>query len=385
MRRLLVLASLVVFVDTMFFAAIVPLLPELSDEFDLSKTEAGMLSGSYAAGTLLAAIPAGLLASRWGPRPTTLLGLGVMTVTVLIFAFAETAPLLISSRFLQGVAGACSWAGALSWLVAASPRERRGELIGSAMAAAIVGVLVGPAVGAAADLLSRAAVFSMVAALGVGLALLTLRIPPPLATGRANMEALGAAARSTTVRFGFLLILVPGMIFGSIDVLVPFEMDALGAGAIAIAAVFLASAALEAVVAPFAGRVSDRRGRFLPCALGLVAAVGTMLLIQVPEAAWALGAVVILAAPLIGTLWSPAMAMLSDGSEAAGLDLGLAFGFTNLGWGLGHTLRAVIGPAIADSGGNDLAYTGLAVLTALALGAFLARRSAVEAALALSA
>jgi predicted MFS family arabinose efflux permease len=79
------------------------------------------------------------------------------------------------------------------------------------------------------------------------------------------------------------------------------------------------------------------------------------------------------------------MAMLSEGSEAAGLDLGLAFGFTNLGWGLGHALGAVIGPAIADSGGNDLAYMGLAVLSALALVAFLARRREVESALSLSA
>ena len=382
MRRLLILASLVVFVDTIFFAAIVPLLPGLSDEFGLTKTEAGLLSGSYAAGTLVAAIPGGLLASRVGPRPTTLVGLAVMTVTVLVFAFAESATVLIASRFLQGVAGACSWAGALSWLVAASPRERRGELIGSAMAAAIVGVLVGPAVGAAADVLSRAAVFSAVGALGVALAALTLKIPPPPPTGRANLEALGAAVRSVPVRFGFLLILVPGMLFGAIDVLVPLEMDALGATAIAIAGVFLASAGLEAIVAPFAGRVSDRRGRFLPCAFGLAAAVATMLLIQVPEAAWALGAVVIFAAPLVGTLWSPAMAMLSDGSESAGLDLGLAFGFTNLGWGLGHAVGGVAGPAVADAGGNDLAYSALALLSALALVAFLARRRAVESALA---
>ena len=383
MRRLLILASLVVFVDTMFFAAIVPLLPGLSDEFGLSKTEAGLLSGSYAAGTLVAAIPGGLLASRVGPRPTTLVGLAAMTVTVLVFALADSSELLIGSRFLQGAAGACSWAGALSWLVAASPRERRGELIGSAMAAAIVGVLVGPAVGAAADVLSREAVFSLVAALGMALAVLTLRIPPPPATGQATLAALGAAARSAPVRFGFLLILVPGMIFGAVDVLVPLEMDALGASAIAIAAVFLSSAALEAVVAPLAGRVSDRRGRFLPCVLGLVAAVATMFLIQVPEVAWTLGAVVILAVPVIGTLWSPAMAMLSDGSEAAGLSLGLAFGFTNLGWGLGHAIGGVGGPALADAGGNDLAYLSLAGLSALALAALLARRQAVESALAL--
>ena len=128
MRRLLVLASLVVFVDTMFFAAIVPLLPGLSDEFGLSKTEAGMLSGSYAGGHARRGDSRRALGLSVGPRPTTLFGLGVMTVTVLVFAFAESAPILIASRFLQGVAGACSWAGALSWLVAASPRDRRGEL-----------------------------------------------------------------------------------------------------------------------------------------------------------------------------------------------------------------------------------------------------------------
>jgi hypothetical protein len=108
-----------------------------------------------------------------------------------------------------------------------------------------------------------------------------------------------------------------------------------------------------------------------------------MLLIQLPEVAWALGAVVILAAPLIGTAWSPAMAMLSDGSEAAGLSLGLAFGFTNLGWGVGHTLGGVVAPAVADAGGNDLAYTGLAAVCAIALAALVAQRSAVEAALAI--
>ena len=133
------------------------------------------------------------------------------------------------------------------------------------------------------------------------------------------------------------------MIFGAIDVLVPLEMDELEAGALAIAAVFLAAAGLEAIVAPVAGRVSDRRGRFLPCAGGLIAAIVTMLLIQLPSTAFALGAVVILAAPGIGMLWSPAMAMLSDGAEASGVNLGLAFGLTNLGWGLGHSLGAAVG------------------------------------------
>ncbi|MEJ7876080.1 MAG: MFS transporter [Solirubrobacterales bacterium] len=384
-RKLLILASLVVFVDTMFFAAIVPLLPGLSDEFGLTKTTAGILSGSYATGTLLAAIPAGFMAARVGARRTTLFGLGLMTVTVLVFAFAQSTEVLTASRFLQGAAGACSWAGALSWLIAGSPRERRGELLGSAMAAAIAGVLLGPAVGAFADVLSREVVFSAVGFAGLGLIAMTLRIPPPAGKGEASFASLRVALDSAPVRFGFLLILVPGMVFGAIDVLVPLELDAFGAGAIAIAAVFLACAGFEAIVAPLAGRVSDRRGRFGPCAAGLAVAALTMVLIQIPERAWVLGAVVIVAAPGIGMLWSPAMAMLSDGAEAAGVNLGLAFGLTNLGWGLGHALGGAVAPAVADAGGNGLAYSGLAGVSLLALAALFARRDAVEGALALPA
>jgi hypothetical protein len=40
MRRLLLLASTVVLVDTSFYAAITPLLPELTQQFGLTKTGA---------------------------------------------------------------------------------------------------------------------------------------------------------------------------------------------------------------------------------------------------------------------------------------------------------------------------------------------------------
>ena len=53
MRRLLLLASAVVFVDTAFYAAITPLLPHYVDTLDISKSAAGVLSATYPAGTLL--------------------------------------------------------------------------------------------------------------------------------------------------------------------------------------------------------------------------------------------------------------------------------------------------------------------------------------------
>ncbi len=383
MRRLLILASAIVFVDTMYFAAVVPLLPGLSDEFDLSKTEAGMLSGTYAAGTLIAAIPGGLLAARLGPRRTVLIGLSLMSLTGIGFALGQDIVTLDASRFLQGVGGAFSWAGALAWLVRVAPRERRGELIGTAMAAAIAGVLAGPALGAAADAVGRGPMFLAVSLLGVAMIGLTLRVEAP-ARVVSGGGGLGRAARSTAVRFGMLLILVPGLVFGAIEVLVPLEMDDLGAGSGAIAAVFLLAAGLEAIVAPVAGRVSDRRGRFGPSAAGLAATVVAAIVISLPSSALVLGIVVVVAAPWIGMLWSPAMAMLSDGAESNGVDQGLAFGIVNLGWGLGHTAGAIAIPAVADASSNGVAYTVLAVLTAATLVLLLLRRASVERAMAVA-
>src|ERR671923_55129 len=51
-RKLLLLVGAVVFVDSVFFAALTPLLPELAGDLDLSKAEAGALAGAYAFGGL---------------------------------------------------------------------------------------------------------------------------------------------------------------------------------------------------------------------------------------------------------------------------------------------------------------------------------------------
>ncbi len=57
--------------------------------------------------------------------------------------------------------------------------------------------------------------------------------------------------------------------FGAIEVLVPLRIDSLGGEHGVIAAGFIAGAGLEAVLAPLAGRFSDRVGRRSPYVIGL--------------------------------------------------------------------------------------------------------------------
>ena len=80
MRALLLLASIVVLVDTSFYAAITPLLPDLTEEFGLSKSGAGILAAAYPIGTFVGGLPGGYMAARVGVKPTVLLGLALMTV-----------------------------------------------------------------------------------------------------------------------------------------------------------------------------------------------------------------------------------------------------------------------------------------------------------------
>ena len=105
LRRLLFLASSIVFLDTVFFAAIVPLLPTYAADFELTKTGAGVLAAAYPAGTFLGALPGGWLTARIGVRPTVVLGLTTLIASSLAFAFANSIVVLDLARFVQGLGG----------------------------------------------------------------------------------------------------------------------------------------------------------------------------------------------------------------------------------------------------------------------------------------
>jgi MFS family permease len=364
---LVLLASAIVFTDTVFYAAIVPLLPTYAADFDLSKTGAGILAAAYPAGTLIAALPGGWLASRIGVRPTVIVGMSTLIASSLAFAFAPSIFVLDLARFVQGLGGAASWAGAVGWLISAAPRERRGELIGSAMAAAIVGALCGPVLGGAAATLGPEVVFGSVAAAGAGLLVWAARMPAPAPGPRTSLRTVLAGMREPRIAIGMWLIVLVGLMFGTLDVLAPLRLDTLGAGAATIAATFLFAAAIEAAESPITGRLSDRHGRLLPSLVGLAAAGAAVALLPWPATSWLLIATIVLAAPCIGLLWSPSMAMVSDGAEDRGIDQGYAVALLNLAWASGQTAGAAGGARLGETYGDALPYLALAAMCALTL------------------
>ena len=363
MRRLTLLVSAVVLVDTMFYAAITPLLPRLSEEFGLGKDAAGILAGAYAAGALVGSLPAGWLVSRVGVKPVVLSGLAMMAASGLVFAFGRSVEVLDAARFAQGLGSSFSWAGAFAWLAGSVEPARRGEVLGAAFGAAVFGVQLGPAIGALANGVGRGPAFSTTVIFAAGLAIWAWRTPAP-AAGRAPATP-AAALRERRMLAGVWLTLLPALAFGVLDVLAPLRLAALGAGGVALAVTFFLAAGLEAVISPLAGRATDRRGPAAVARVALVSGAIGLAVVEVPSSLWPLAAVVVIVSGLLGLAWLPAMALLTDGADRIGLDQGYAFAFFNLGWSAGFAVGAAGGGALAQAAGDAVPY--LAVATAYAV------------------
>ena len=202
-------------------------------------------------------------------------GLLLLGLSSVVFGFADEIALLDAARFIQGVAGALIWSGALTWLITTAPPERRGSVIGTALGTAVAGALLGPALGALAAEIGTELVFSAVLVVAIVLAALAARLPDAGVPERQTLREVAETILTRPVLTATAFVAVPSLMFGAIEVLVPLRIDDLGGGHALIAGGFIAGAAIEAVLAPIAGRYSDRAGRRTPFVIGLcICAVG---------------------------------------------------------------------------------------------------------------
>ena len=377
-RRLFILVSSLVLIEVMFYSVLSPLLPYYVRHLHQSKAAAGVLTASYAIGTLITAIPAGLVVGRIGARRGTLAGMFLLGATCLAFGFADSIYALDAARFIQGIAGSFIWTGGLAWVAVESSAERRGEVVGGVLGIAIAGSALGPVVGSIAEIAGPKPAFSCLAAVIIALGLLAVAEPePPVGKPHPARELLRAVGGDRRMLAGMWFTMLGALLFGTLSVLGPLQLSALGAGTLAIGATFFVASVLEALVSPVIGRLSDRRGPLLIIRAALASAALAALLLPLPQTVWLFAPAIVFAALCFGGVWVPASSLLSSGAEARGIDLAIPYALWNLAWAAGQTVGAAVGARVAQATSDAVPYLVLSALCLATVALIARQRSAV--------
>lgn len=336
--------------EASIWSSITPILPHYEHVFDAQKPAMGLLVASYAAGMIPGALLGGWMGGRGGVRKTTLGGLLLFAISVAVFGFASDLAVLDALRFVQGAACGLIWSGGLTWAIALSSRERRGELIGSVLAAAIFGSLVGPVLGTLAAVLGTRIVFLLVAAVSLILAGWVAAHAEPPRPERPTSAPLRTAVHSPQLRLGFWLILLQAATISATSTLIPLRLAFFGASAAAIGGTFAMTSLVSTVLARPIGRIVDRGGPRLLLGGSLTATAILLTLLTLSGSALALATmtVVTLGAPLTAYA-TPAMSIMTEASERSGVALPITTMMFSLAWACGETVGAPAAASLAHA------------------------------------
>lgn len=134
------------FMDMVGLLMVLPLLPFYAQNLGANAMIVGMLVSSFSIAQLASAPVWGRFSDRYGRRPALMIGLTGSAVAFIVFAYAESLPLLFLSRIVQGAGGGT--VGVIQAYVAdALPPNQRAKGLGWLSAATNAGVAIGPVLG----------------------------------------------------------------------------------------------------------------------------------------------------------------------------------------------------------------------------------------------
>ena len=146
-RFILLLVTVVTFLNPFTGSAINLALPAIGGEFSADAAALAWISSTYLLASVIFLLPAGRLGDSRGKVTVFLLGVVVYTAGSLLTIFTPTLELLLVFRFLQGTGGAMIYANSVALITHLYPPGERGTAIGLNVTAVYAGLSLGPFLG----------------------------------------------------------------------------------------------------------------------------------------------------------------------------------------------------------------------------------------------
>jgi MFS family permease len=331
------------------------LLPLRVHELGGDKVAVGLLFTVFTITAAGLSLPAGFLADRFGRRHLILFSIATGGVSQLGLAAASSVTPMFLWQALAGLGGGASQAALFAALADATPGSRLGRAMGWLTLAMQVGFLLGPALaGISLQWLSLQGALAFSAALfGVALAASVFGISSASAT-RKEFELL-APLRQIVRQPGFLPVSVAllgaTLLWGTLQAYLPlFDKEQLGLPAAQIGYMIAIQAVANGLARIPGGRLVDRVRHRGPIVIGGIIAFSVCLaLLPHLTGFWATTALLVLAAPLLATVYIAVSVVFTNLStnETRGVTMGVYGLVLYVGLGLGP---AIFGTVMERSG-----------------------------------
>ena len=122
-------------------------LPSIGRELSLNAVTLGWVATAYLLSSAVLLVPFGRIADIYGRKKIFIGGMGIFTLASLLAGMANSGIMLIAFRILQGI-GVAMFAGTgVALLTAVFPANERGKILGINAAAVYIGLSLGPVLG----------------------------------------------------------------------------------------------------------------------------------------------------------------------------------------------------------------------------------------------
>jgi MFS family permease len=144
---ILIIVTIGTFLNPFTGSSINLALPLIAEEFAIDAIMLSWIPAAYLLSTAIFLLPAGMLGDIIGRGKVFSTGTLVYTAASLLAVFTPTAPLLLACRFLQGIGGAMVYATAVAIIAEMYSPGERGRAVGINVMAVYGGMTLGPFIG----------------------------------------------------------------------------------------------------------------------------------------------------------------------------------------------------------------------------------------------
>ena len=135
------------FIAFLGIGLVIPVLPTLMNELQISGTVIGYLTASFAIAQLIFSPLSGKAVDKYGRKIMIVLGLFIFGLSELLFGLGKTIEVLFISRILGGVSGAFIMPAVTAFIADITTMETRPKALGYMSAAISTGFIIGPGIG----------------------------------------------------------------------------------------------------------------------------------------------------------------------------------------------------------------------------------------------